>query len=116
MNRNKSRGTAFESAIVGWLQWRLGTRDIERRTLNGTRDRGDVAGLKVHGQRVVLELKAHARHELAAWLDEAELEAGNDDALLGAVVFKKRGTADPACQYVLMSLGSFAALIDGQQR
>lgn len=116
MNAAKQKGTRFESSIVGYLQWRFGTRDIERRTLNGARDTGDIAGVKAHGQRVVIEAKNHNRHNLAGWLDEAEIEAGNDDALIGAVVFKRRGTADPADQYVLMSVRSFAALIDGENR
>jgi len=116
MNRNKQKGTRFESDIVGWLQWRFGTRDIERRALNGARDTGDIAGLKAHGQRLVIEAKNHSRHEIARWVDEAEVERGNDDALAAAVVFKRRGTTDPAHQYVVMTVRDLAALIDGDRK
>lgn len=116
MNANKSKGTKFESSIVGYLQWRFGTRDIERRALNGARDTGDIAGVKVHGKRLVIEAKNHNRHELARWIDEAETERGNDDALAGVVIFKRRGTTDPANQYALMTVRDLAALIDGQRR
>ena len=113
MNASKQKGTRFESSIVGYLQWRFGTRDIERRALNGARDTGDIAGVKAHGQRLVIEAKNHNRHNLAGWLTEAETEAGNDDALAGIVIFKRRGTTDPSQQYALMTVASLAALIDG---
>jgi hypothetical protein len=44
-------------------------------------------------------------------LREAEVERGNDDAVVGVVMHKKRGTTDPAEQYVTMSAEMFARLI-----
>lgn len=114
MSAAKQKGTKFETSIVNWLRDRLGDLSIERRTLNGSRDRGDISGIStIRGYRVVIECKAQARHSLAEWLEEARVEAGNDDAALGVVIFKKRGTANPAEQYVLMDAESFAILLEG---
>ncbi len=48
MNRNrasaKKAGTAFETLVAGFLAERLGDDRIERRTKNGAKDRGDIAG------------------------------------------------------------------------
>lgn len=112
-NTNKARGTRFESAIVGYLQWALGTRDIERRALNGARDTGDIAGLKAHGERLVVECKSHRVFDLGTWMGEAETERANDDALAGVVVFKRPRKTDPAEAYVLMTVRDLVALISG---
>lgn len=114
MSAATRKGTAFESLIAGFLRVRLGNDLIERRAKSGTKDRGDLTGIKtIRGGRVVVELKNHKRHELAVWLDEAEVERGNDDAAVGVVVFKRRGTTDPAEQYVLMTVEAFARLLEG---
>jgi len=50
MNRNrasaKKAGTAFETLVAGFLAERLGDDRIERRTKNGAKDRGDIAGVR----------------------------------------------------------------------
>lgn len=118
MTRNRASaaaaGTRFERLMADWLKVRLNNDNIDRRTRNGRLDRGDIGQVRAAlGGRIVLELKDAARHDLSGWLEEAELEAANDDALVGVVVFKKRGTTDPAAQYVLMSTESLARLLTG---
>lgn len=114
MNAAKQKGTRFETQIVTWLRERLGDDRIERRTLTGAKDRGDIAGVRtVAGARVVIECKSQARHSLAEWLDEATVEASNDDAPIAVVVFKRRGTAKPDHQYALLSTEHLARLIEG---
>lgn len=114
MNAAKQKGTRFETSIVNWLRDRLGDDRIERRSLVGAKDRGDVAGVRtIRGARVVIECKAQARHSLAEWLEEARREAGNDDAPVGVVIFKRRGTTHPAQQYVLMDTETLARLLEG---
>lgn len=44
MSAARSKGTRFESAVVKWLREALQDDRIERRSLNGRNDRGDVAG------------------------------------------------------------------------
>ncbi len=109
----KSAGTAMETLVVRYLARVLGDDRIERRRLSGAKDRGDVAGIRtLLGERVVLEVKDYGGRLLPGpWLNEARIEAGNDDAAAGAVIAKRRGTTKPEEQIVLMTLGDLAVLL-----
>lgn len=106
MSAAKKKGTTAETAIVQFLRT-AGFTQAERRTLNGAKDRGDIAGLP----GVVIEVKNCARQELGAWVAEAELERDNDNASLGVVFHKRRGKGNPADWFVTMSGLQFAALL-----
>lgn len=109
----KKAGTQFESDIVAFLATHIDDR-IERRRLNGSKDRGDVTGLKVHGLRVVIEAKNYGgEFKVKPWLDEAETARGNDDADVALVAAKRRGTTNPAEQVVFLTLADLVALITG---
>lgn len=110
MSRSKSKGTAAETAVVRFLR-SAGFVQAERRTLSGAQDRGDIAGLP----GVVIEVKNCQRDSLGAWVAEAELERDNDNAGLGVVWHKRRGTTDPGQWFVTMSGDQFAALLREQQ-
>lgn len=110
----KAAGTRFERAVANWLAEHVDDR-IDRRVKTGAKDRGDIGGVRAWGQRVVLELKDCARLDLGGWVREADTERGNDDAAVGAVVHKRRGTADPGDQYVTMTLRDLAALLTGDR-
>jgi hypothetical protein len=110
----KQAGTAFETAIVRYLAAQLEDDRIERRRLSGAQDRGDIAGVRVHGQRVVIECKNYGgRLMVGPWLTEADIERGHDDAAVGMVIAKRRGTTDPADQTVLMTVRDLIALMSG---
>jgi hypothetical protein len=111
----KAAGTRFETAIAKALSDALADDRIERRARNGSEDRGDVSGVRLHGQRVVLEVKDCARLDLPGWTREAQLEAGNDDALVGLVVHKRKGCGDPMQQWVSMTVGDLVAILSGQR-
>lgn len=106
MSRSKAKGTAAETAVVRFLR-AIGFAQAERRTLNGTQDRGDIAGLP----GIVIEVKNCSRQELAAWVEEAERERANDGASLGVVWHKRRGKADPRDWFVTMSGLQFGYLL-----
>ena len=108
----KAAGTRFERAIADCLAELVDDR-IDRRVKTGNKDRGDIAGLRHAGHRIVLECKDVARLNLAGWVDEAEVERGNDDALAGLVVHKRRGHGDPLDQYVTTTLRDLIALTTG---
>lgn len=107
----RQAGTRFETAIAGALAQALDDDRIERRARSGSRDRGDIGGVRAHGQRIVIEAKDCTRIELAGWVREAHVEAGNDDALVGLVVSKRRGVGDPLSQWVHMELRDLVALL-----
>ena len=110
----KAAGSSFESLIAKGLAEALDDDRIERRAKSGAKDRGDVSGVRVHGQKLVIEAKNCARSDIPGWIREAHIEAGNDDALCGVVIAKRRGTTDPMRQYVHMEVRDLLALITGQ--
>lgn len=89
MSKQKQKGTAAETAVVNWLK-KQGRKSVERRSLNGILDRGDIAGIPC----VVIEVKNHKEIKLSEWLKELEVEIKNDKADTGVVIHKKRGTTD----------------------
>lgn len=108
----KAAGASFETSIANWLSYEIDDR-IERRRLSGAFDRGDISGLRINNQRLVVECKNYGGKLLIGpWLNEAETERINDGALAGLVVAKRKGTTDPAQQIVLMTLKDLAALIN----
>jgi hypothetical protein len=119
MTRNrasaKKAGSLMESLVANFLAFRLADDRIERRTKNGSKDRGDITGVRmIGGGRVVIEVKnVSSKIDLPGWLREAEVERGNDDAVIGVVVHKRHGSANPADQHVTMTLETFARLLEG---
>ena len=115
MTRNrtsaKQAGARSERAVADWLARELNDDRIDRRVKRGANDRGDISGVRIRGERLVIEVKDHARLALAEWVKEAEIEAGNDDALAGVVIHKRRGTTDPGQWYVTMSGAAFVKLL-----
>lgn len=111
----KAKGATFEKDVALYLAHELDDDRIERRARNGSKDRGDIGGVRFRGQRVVLECKNTARMELPQWLREAEIEAGNDDAKHFAVVHKRRGIgpANMGETYVTLTLKQYAQLLAG---
>lgn len=111
----KSAGTAMETLTVRYLAAALNDDRIERRRQSGSKDRGDVTGVRtVLGERVVIEVKDYGGRLMPGpWVDEARVEAGNDDAAVAVVVAKRRGTTKPEDQLVLMTLADLVVLLGG---
>ncbi|HKY58345.1 MAG TPA: hypothetical protein VJL80_09930 [Aeromicrobium sp.] len=108
----KAAGTRFERAVADYLATHV-SEFIDRRVKTGATDKGDIVNVRTHGQRVVLECKDVTRLSLGQWITEADTERGNDDALVGAVIHKRRGTTDPGDQYVTCTLRDLVALLTG---
>lgn len=106
MSKSKQRGTRWETAIVDYLRANH-FPNAERRTLSGAADRGDINC----APGVVIEAKYAQRHELAAWVDEAELEKANDHADVAAVWAHRRGHSSPGRGYVIMTGAQFVHLL-----
>ena len=121
MTRNrrsaKQAGSLFESHVAGFLADALDDDRIERRAKNGSKDRGDIGSVRTTlGERVVVETKDYGgRLSPSEWIREAHTEAGNDDAVVGVVVAKRRGygASQMGEQYVLMTLADLAVLLGG---
>jgi hypothetical protein len=85
MNPSRDKGTRAETAFCLYLADHYPT--VERRTLKGCRDRGDVAGIP----GVTVEVKAAKRAELGAWLRELDVEMVNDRSDIGFLAVKPIG-------------------------
>jgi len=114
---DRKKGPGFERDTADYLAKRFEDDRIDRRVKTGNKDRGDIAGVRVHGQRLVIECKRVARLNLAGWVTEAETERGNDDALAGIVIHKRVGAGkkNMADQYVTLTLGDLIAIITGER-
>ena len=112
-NKSKRKGSAFEAQVARFLSDELGSDGIERRTLQGAADRGDIAGVRLNGKRIVVECKAEKALRVPQYLREAEAERENDGAAFGIVVSKRRGIGEQRTgeQLVLMTLGTLSAIM-----
>ncbi|MEB4614036.1 hypothetical protein [Leucobacter sp. M11] len=119
MTRNrasaKAAGARQETLVAKHLAEVLEDDRVERRTKNGAKDRGDITGVRTLKQRrVVIEVKDYGGQvKVKPWLDEAEIERGNDDAHIGVVAFKRQGIGPTRVGEtgVLMTLDTFAKLL-----
>ena len=70
----KQLGAATERHVADHLAKALEDDRIDRRVKRGILDRGDISGVRVHGQRLVIEVKYCAPQDLPGWTDEAQIE------------------------------------------
>lgn len=112
----RNAGGTFERLMADYFAHVLGDDRIDRRVKRGSKDRGDIAGLRIHGKRIVAECKNVMKMSLGAWAAEAEIERGNDDAIAGIVIHKRHGKGKPEDQWVTMTAKDFAALLSGERR
>jgi hypothetical protein len=119
MTRNrrsaKAAGARFERLIADHLAQHVDER-IDRRVKTGSKDRGDIGGVRTaHGRRVVIEAKDCAAISLALWHREARIEAGNDDALVAVVAHKRKGRSAPGEQWITMTVDDLVVLLTGER-
>jgi hypothetical protein len=106
VNKSKAKGTAWESAIVNWLNDN-GHPFAERRALKGNQDCGDITGLP----GVVIEAKAAVTQTWGPWLAELAVEMDNDRADVGVLWAKRRGKASAGDGLIVMTPAVFIALL-----
>lgn len=101
--------------IADYLALVLNDDRIDRMPMRGAKDRGDITGLRtVMGDRITAELKNTARINLGAWINETQVEKGNNDSPCGVVIHKRHGKGAAAEQLVTMRLEDFAVLLGAQ--
>lgn len=83
MNRSKQKGTAFETAVTKFMRLYY---PVERRALQGAHDTGDIAGLTIHGQPIVVECKNTRQLNISEHMKEAIREAQNAHAAFPVLV------------------------------
>ena len=112
----RNAGGTFERSIADYLAATLDDDRIDRRVKRGSKDRGDLAGLRIHGKRIVAECKNVMKMALGPWAAEAEIERGNDDALCAVIIHKRHGKGKPEDQWVTLTVKDFAAILCGERK
>jgi len=111
----RAAGSTFERQVADHLAAHVDDR-IDRRVKTGAKDRGDIGGVRIPGgRRMVLECKNTAKMSLGSWQGEAEVEMGNDDAAVSAIVHKRHGKGKAGSQWVTMTLDDLVVLLGGER-
>lgn len=110
----RAAGSRHERLVADYLAEHV-SEFVDRRVKTGATDKGDIANVRAHGERVVIECKDVAKLDLAGWVTEAETERVNDGALAGLVVHKRKGKAQPGDQYVTLTLTDLVAILTGKR-
>jgi hypothetical protein len=104
-SKSKIKGSQAERDVVKYLQqW---FPYAERRLAGATLDKGDISGIN----GVCIEIKNHAKLDLAGWLAELEIETKNSKAWTGTVIHKRKGKGDPAEWYATMPVAVWVELL-----
>lgn len=119
MSKERSKGTAFETAVVRCLR-SAGYDSAHRNALHGSDDVGDISGVTLNGTEVIFECKNEKNYHISDWLSQALRESLTAGADAGIVVFHRRGVGFDSItgtlkQPVLMTLGDLLAIADGAQ-
>ena len=103
---SRRKGSRAELAVVHALRRAGWQAETTRNAMAGKRLGEDIAW----DGPASIEVKDHAKMDLAGWLRQAQDNAGDRPAV---VWHKKRGTADAEGWYVTMSGEDFLSLIAG---
>jgi len=87
MSKSKQKGTSAETAFVKAECVTEVFPHVERRSLAGVNDMGDVSG----ALGLVFEIKNHKQYKFPEWVKEAEVERINAKADYGIVIAKPNG-------------------------
>lgn len=107
-NAAKAKGSAFERAVTEYLRAR-GKR-AQRIPAGAADDQADI--FVFDPTWPAIQVKNHAKFDLAGWVRDAEQQAENAGRTAGIVWAKKRGTTDPGKCYVIMSGEAFMTLME----
>jgi hypothetical protein len=111
----KAAGSTFERQIADHFRDNYCDM-IDRRVKTGSADKGDLANVRTkNNNRIVAELKNVMKIALGPWAKEAEVERQNDGAMIGIVVHKRHGTADPGQQWVTLTVDSLIKLMKDEK-
>jgi Holliday junction resolvase len=111
-NANKAKGSAAERASCDYLNSQ--GVEAERVPAGATLDRGDIWVPDKNWPAI--QVKNHARLDLAGWVDDVEIQAVNAGRENGIVIQKRRGKGNPASWYVICTLETFVTIMEGTKR
>jgi Holliday junction resolvase len=110
----RQKGSSFERLVADYLKAN-GFPFADRRVKSGAKDKGDIGGVYILGQPIVLECKNTSKISLGTWAAEAESERVNDEALAGVVIHKRHGKGKAEDQWVTLTLRDLTAILTGKR-
>ena len=108
-NPQKSKGSGWERALVDYLA--LHHIEATRIPAGATNDRGDLFIPIIEWPSIDAKNYASYAGQLAGWVDRAEEQAINAGRLFGLGWLTRKGNANPANAYVVMSGKAFMTLM-----
>lgn len=113
MNRQKDRGTKYETSVVRYLRAELGDDRPERMALHGGGDVGDIGHIYCHGFRGIAECKAHKEvtpRRVEDWKRQTIDERDNADADFALLVVNQynKGISQSLVYVTLRDLAKIA--------
>lgn len=111
-NRPKAKGTRLESLVRDYLK-SLGFPAVERMSLNGAADRGDISGIP--GWTIECKSYKNLADGIRIGLADLDREQANANTPFGALIVKRPRVADPGSQLVVLELWQFATLLRQQE-
>ena len=113
-NRNKAKGTAFETLIKDYLI-KENFSHARRAVLAGENDTGDIHGLtqRLSNREVCFQCKNQKKWDLSGWLDATIEQARRLKNALPVLIVKRPGKGAKAVgdSYVVMRLDDFVQLL-----
>ena len=108
MSKAKQKGTLAETAVADYLKQTFPA--VERRTLSGANDKGDIAGVP----NCAVEVKNQRTYKIHEWMKETETERINAEADLGILVIKPNGVGVSKVNqwWAVVSLETITKLIE----
>ena len=108
MSKSKQKVTLAETAVAEFLRQTFPA--VERRTLSGANDKGDIAGVP----NCVVEVKNQRTYKIHEWMKETETERINAEADLGILVIKPNGVGVSKVNqwWAVVSLETITKLIE----
>lgn len=103
---SKRKGSQAERDVVQHLV-QHGWKYAERRLAGDIHDKGDVSGVR----GVCIEIKNHAKMDLAGWLQELLIEIVNAKADTGVVIHKRKGKSNVGQWYATMTVDMWIELL-----
>ena len=114
-NRQKAKGTAFETLIVKYLRSRS-FRKAYRPATKGGLDTGDINGIVGPTRQAIIQCKNQRKFDLSGWLNDAVSQAQQEEVghnALPILVVKRPGIGEKSLgeTYAIMRLEDVTSLL-----
>ena len=114
-NRNKAKGTSFETLILKYLRGRSFLRSYRPATKGGY-DTGDINGVSSSSRQAIFQCKNQRKYDLSGWLNDTVSQAQQEEVggnALPVLVVKRPGVGEKTIgdTYAVMRLEDLSSLL-----